>query len=105
MREQLAQSNNFLPRKLGRKFAEIPAGEWVTDAFKTAMKVECMRLSGHCTLLEAKEKVAEKLGITESLVNKRWKQYHKQAKEVLQSAFDLQAAIAATVVNQEKAPK
>lgn len=105
MRGQLEQSNNFLPRRRGRKPAEILAGEFVNAGFKTAMQVEFMRLSEHWTLLEAKQRASEELGITESLVNKRWKQYHKQAKGVLQSAIDVQAAVRAALVNQEKVPK
>lgn len=78
----LRESHDFLP--IGRgKSSERKEGEQSSKAYWTALSVESHRFSDGCSLEDAIAKVSEEKDLTESLVQKRWKKKHKDAKTTL----------------------
>ncbi|PTQ74694.1 hypothetical protein C8R26_12627 [Nitrosomonas oligotropha] len=79
----LHQQRDFLQIKRG-KSTEIEKRIQSNKEFITASSVEFHRYNDGCTLEEARARVAEEKGLTESLVHKRWKREHKNAKKNLE---------------------
>lgn len=79
MCSDLHQQRDFLQIKRGKR-TEIEKRIQSNKEFITASSVEFHRYNDGCTLEEAIARVAEEKGLTESLVHKRWKKKHKEAK-------------------------
>lgn len=82
MCSNLHEAQGFLPIKRGES-SEIEKQIQSNKEFWTAMSVEHHRFYDGYKLDEAIEKVSEEKGLTESLVQKRWKKKHKDAKTTL----------------------
>lgn len=83
MCSDLHQVRGFLPIKPG-KSSEIEKRIQSNKEYWTASLVEYHRFHEGISLEEAIAKVAEEKGLTESLVHKRWKREHKNAKKTLE---------------------
>jgi len=79
MQNILEESKGFLPTGSGKRSAELTQRHSLREFF-TAMEVERYRRSDGYSLEDAIAKVAEDFGITDHLVQKRWKRHHKDAK-------------------------
>lgn len=79
----LHQARDFLPIKRGES-SEIEKQRQSNREYWTALSVESHRFHDGISLEEAIEKVAEEKGLTESLVQKRWKKKHRDAKKTLE---------------------
>ena len=85
MRKSLEEAKGFLPRGRGERSIQSKRNQDRVEFF-TAMAVEYSRRSDRWSLDVAIAKVAEESGLTESLVQKRWKRHHKEADASLESA-------------------
>jgi len=82
MRNNLEEVKGFLPRGRGKQ-SEIGKRALGQAEFFTAFAVESARRDEELSLEDAIATVAEELGMTESLVHKRWKRRHKDAEKTL----------------------
>lgn len=80
MCSNLSEARGFLPIKRGES-SEKEKRIQSTKEYWTASSVEYLRFHEGISLEEAIAKVAEEKGLTESLVQKRWKREHKRAKK------------------------
>lgn len=83
MWSNLEEAKGFLPRRRGERSARWTREQGDREFF-TAMAVENCRRSEGCTLEDAIAKVAEEWGLTDSLVQKRWKRWHNEANKSLE---------------------
>lgn len=79
----LHQAHNFVPVKRGES-SDIKKQEQSNKAYWTALAVESYRFYEKINLEDAIAKVSEEKELTESLVQKRWKNKHKDAKKTLE---------------------
>ncbi len=87
MRNNLGESQGFLPRKRGQKSADP------SEEFKTALQVEYRRYFQGKSLEDARAKVSEEGGLTDSLIQKRWKRHHKEARDTLDQMMAVQEVV------------
>jgi hypothetical protein len=87
MGDNLKNSEEFLPRRPGPKNADRE------EEFATAFQVEKIRHQQGKNLSDAIADVVEKTGLSESLVHKRWKRQHKEAKGHFEGAAILAKAL------------
>lgn len=89
MRNNLEEAKGFLPRGRGKR-SEIDKRTLRKAEFFTAFAVESVRRDEGLSKDDAFANVAEELGMTYSLVEKRWKRHHKDAKKTLNVCAALQ---------------
>lgn len=82
MRINLEESRGFLPRGRGKR-SKKEKREQLNKEFWTALNVEHLRIRNGISLEEAIARISEEKGITEHLVQKRWKRRHKDAKATI----------------------
>lgn len=82
MRISLEDDTRFLPRGRGKK-SKNENQKQSNKKYWTALKVEFLRAHKKISLEKAIAKVSEETGLTDSLVQKRWKQKHQDAKKTL----------------------
>lgn len=83
MRIILEESSGFLKRGRGKR-SKSAERKQSNKEYGTAYGVEYLRTHDDISLEEAIAKVSEEKGISEYLVQKRWKNKHKNAKRTLQ---------------------
>ncbi len=92
MRLILEGSHGFLPLKRGKK-----PEKWIREhskkEFAAAMAVEYHRYFNGHSLEDAIAKVSEEKVLTESVVHKRWKRRHKDAKAFIASVISVNEMI------------
>lgn len=79
MRISLEDDSKFFPRGSGNP-SKNEKQKQSNKKYWTALKVEFLRAHKKISLEEAIAEVSEETGLTDSLVQKRWKHQHKNAK-------------------------
>lgn len=82
MRNNLEEAKGFLPRKRGERSVRDKRAHENAEFF-TTLAVEWARLFEGLSREDAVAKVEDEIGMTESLIHKRWKRHHQAAKESL----------------------
>ena len=82
MRISLEDDSGFIPRGSGNKTKSEKQNQ-SNKKYWTALQVELLRAHKKISLEDAKAEVSEETGLTYSLVEKRWKVKHKDAKFTL----------------------
>lgn len=80
MRNNLEEAKGFLPYNVRRK---IKARRHDMVEYFTAYAVELARRDEELSLEDARAKVAEESGMTDSVIHTRWQDHHKDVKESL----------------------
>ncbi len=104
IRNNLEEAKGFLPIKRGERPVKWRHEQDYREFFGALAVEHCRYFEGD-SLEEAISKVAENCGLTESLVRKRWKLQHKEAKGSLDSICGVLQQLGEAPPKRKRKPK